>query len=102
MGDFGLESTKPTSDVLMGIRAGPKYDDKCYGASDGTVFNANALAAFANDYLAGKLTPHVRPDPPPPPPYDDEAGDTGDYSDDEDYGAAGDDDAEQQEDKDEV
>jgi len=84
--DYGLVSNHPGSDVLMAIRADASYDGKKYGAATGTKFSGNTLSEFANDYLAGKLTAHVRPDPPPSPPYDENdegMGDDGDYGNDE-------------------
>ena len=85
LGDYGLESSKPKSDILMGIKA-PKPGGGAadhYGAS--APFSATALTSFAEDFLAGKLTAHVKPDPPPyTPPDDDDYG--GDDSGGDDYG----------------
>ena len=62
--DYGLESKKPTSDILMGIKANkPGGQIDYYGTE--TAFSAAALTEFAQSYLDGKLKPHVRPDPPP-------------------------------------
>jgi len=93
--EFGLTSNKHTSDVLMAIRSDATYDSKNYGAVEGTKFTADALQAFANDYLEGRLVAHIRPDPPPPPPYDEDGsdgdegaeGDEGDESDEGDEGS---------------
>ena len=84
--DFGLTSNRHTSDVLMGIRSDSTYDGKKYGAAEGTKFTADALQAFANDYLEGRLVAHIRPDPPPPPPYDEDESE----SDAEEYGGESD------------
>jgi hypothetical protein len=95
LADYGLTSTKPKSDILMGIRASNAYDAKTYAVPEGTAFTATALTTFAEDYLAGKLTAFVKPDPPPPPPYEDNG-------DDDEYGDADPDGADSGEDKDEM
>ena len=70
--DFGLEVPKPSSDIRVGIRtADDGHSRKYYGSAE-TTFSEKNLQAFADDFLAGKLTPYERPDPPPPPPYGDE------------------------------
>jgi hypothetical protein len=68
LSDYGL-SSKSNGDILMGIRAGPDYTAKKYGAPAGQSFSGDALANFANSYLAGKLTPHESSD------SEDDAGD---------------------------
>lgn len=59
--DFGHELKSQKSDLHIAIHAG---DDR-YGAPAGTAFSGAALEAFAKKYLAGELTPFVKPDPPP-------------------------------------
>ena len=59
MDNFGLTSSKPNTDILMGIAA----DGKSYG-SEATSFSGPALAEFARAFLAGELSPYVKPDPP--------------------------------------
>jgi len=80
--DFGLESKRAASDLLMGIKAG----DDHYGSTE--AFSGPALLKFAESFLKGELTAHVKP--PPPPMDDDDAGggddDAGDGDDDEPYG----------------
>lgn len=75
LSDYGLKSTHPASEILMGIADGSDY----YG-SDSDAFSAKAMQAFADSFLKGELTPYVKPDEPPPssdeeePPMDDEDG----------------------------
>jgi hypothetical protein len=64
MGDFGLKTDKPNTDILMGIKAGDDY----YKSADGTAFNALSLAGLADGYLKGELEKFVKP---PEPPVDD-------------------------------
>jgi len=54
--DYGLTSKSAASDILMGIKSGEDH----YGTA-GQAFNAKTLQAFADSFLAGKLTPHVKP-----------------------------------------
>jgi len=79
LGDYGLESTKPKSDILMGLKA----KGKSYAPDAGKAFSGPALTEFAQAFLDGKLTAYERPDPPPPPPYD-EGEDAGEFDGDED------------------
>lgn len=83
LADYGLESNKPKIDILMGIRDGSDF----YAPTSDAAFSAPAITAFANEFLAGSLKPHVKPDPPPPPPYEDdeEGGDDIPGGDEEDY-----------------
>jgi len=93
LGDYGLESNKPQSDVLMGIKANKASGADYYGGT--AAFSAAALSEFAQSYLDGKLTAHVKPDPPP---YsggdDDENYDGGENGDDYDEAPPYDDDEE--------
>jgi len=73
LADYGLTSTKPTADILMGLRVGSDYNFKYYSSATyfdekGTsaAFSGKTLSAFADAYLAGELTPYVKPDEPPP------------------------------------
>jgi len=75
LADYGLVASKGGNDILMGIKAGSDYygatayfDEK--GTSAG--FSGTTLTAFADAYLAGELTPHVKPEEPPPAGDDDE------------------------------
>jgi len=61
MEDYGLES-KSTADIRMGILHRTLTKDDFYGAT--TDFSEKSLAAFADSFLAGELTPHAKPDPP--------------------------------------
>jgi len=65
--DFGLTSSKPNTEILMGIKAGSDF----YG-SDAATFTAATLQAFADSFLKGELTPYVKPEPEEPPPSDDD------------------------------
>ena len=77
LADYGLTAKSTKSDLLMGIRA----DGKFYGAVD-VPFSAASLTKFAEDFLAGKLTAHVKPEPEDVATSDDAEGD-GDYEGDE-------------------
>ena len=59
----------------MGIRANGKF----YGAP-GVAFSAAALTKFADDFLAGSLTEHIKPEPEPSevPPADEDGDDMDD------------------------
>lgn len=59
--DYGLTSKSSTADVLMGIKSGGDH----YGAA-GEKFSGKTLQAFADSFLAGELTPHVKPPYEPP------------------------------------
>ena len=98
LGDYGLESTKPKSDILFGIKANkPGGEVKYYGGSE--AFSANALTSFAQKFVDGQLTAHVRP---PPPPYEPPAdGDDGPGEDDSDD-SEGEDEADETEPKEEM
>ena len=90
MEDYGL-SSKSTADVRMGILHRTAAKDDFYGAS--ADFSEKALAAFVASFLAGELTPHVKPEP--------------DYSagggeDDEDGGVEGDEGGGEDDDKEEM
>jgi hypothetical protein len=61
MEDYGLES-KSTADIRMGILHRTLAKDDFYGTT--TDFSEKSLTAFADSFLAGELTPHVKPDPP--------------------------------------
>jgi len=73
MEDYGLTSTKPFSDVLMGIMQRASAQDTFY-RSDAEAFSEKALTAFAESFLAGELTPHVKEEPSPADEEDDEEG----------------------------
>ena len=75
LADYGLESKSPKSELLMGIRANGKF----YGAP-GVAFSAAALTKFADDFLAGSLTEHIKPEPEPSevPPADEDGDDMDD------------------------
>merc|ERR1711957_599617 len=60
MEDYGLES-KSSSDLRMGILHRTLAKDNFYGAT--TDFSEKALSAFAASFLAGELSPHVKPEP---------------------------------------
>mmetsp|Transcript_61375 Transcript_61375/g.102151 ORF Transcript_61375/g.102151 Transcript_61375/m.102151 type:complete len:349 (+) Transcript_61375:81-1127(+) len=56
MSEFGLTSTKPNTEILMGIHSGSDYY-----SSPSDAFSAKALTEFADSYLAGELSPYVKP-----------------------------------------
>ena len=67
--DYGLES-KSAFDVRMGIMHRTPGRDLAgaphafYGAT--ADFSEKALAAFADAFLAGELSPHIKPEAVPP------------------------------------
>lgn len=76
--DYGLTSTKPTADILMGIRAGSDhFSGTTYIETVGrtSVFSGDTLGAFADAYLRGELSPYVKPVDPPPSDAEDEPAD---------------------------
>lgn len=78
--DFGLESKSAASDLLMGIKAG----DDHYGSTE--AFSGPALLSFAESFLKGELTAHVKPPPPPIDDIDGAGDDDAGEGDDEPYG----------------
>ena len=84
MEDFGVKSTKPTADILMGIKAG---DDYYSGPDfDSSAFSGKTLSAMADAYLAGKLEKYVKPIDETPS-AEPEAGDDDDMPPDDEDGA---------------
>jgi len=81
--DYGLTSTKPKSDILMGISqpTGP-YESKKYAPpAEASAFSAAAMSEFARAFLAGELEAYEKP----PPSDDGSAGDGEGYNEDDDY-----------------
>ena len=81
LADYGLTSSKPNTDILMGILQRKAGTDTYYGDESEQKFSAATMEAFASKFLAGELTPHVKPDPPPYEPPADEDGETPDETD---------------------
>ncbi|KAL1523855.1 hypothetical protein AB1Y20_018776 [Prymnesium parvum] len=67
LSDFGLTSNKPTADILMGIRDGANHysgSDFFSQSGESAGFSGKTLSMFADAYVAGSLTPYVKPDEP--------------------------------------
>jgi len=79
LGDYGLTSSKPNTEILMGIKAGSDF----YG-SEAEAFSAATMQAFADSFLKGELTPYVKPEPEDPPPSDEDEPPEGDDEEGED------------------
>ena len=71
MESYGLETTHPKSDVLMGIKTAA--DSRHYVPPEGSPpFSAKALDAFVQAFLDGKLEEYVKPYSSPPAGTDDD------------------------------